>query len=395
MDFFRMTINFHRFPAVFALPLLLFMSQAGHAGWLESTSKWFDENMIDEQDGKVDMSDYLASASGFFPVPIIITEPAVGFGFGAAVAYFHPPKEIDKKEHPHSGPPSISVGFAARTENGTKLFGGAHSGVWKNDHIRYLGAVAKMDVNLTFYSDSNQQNQGQQGLRFNVDGEFIYQQIQFRMKESNWWLGTNYLYINATNTFDLGGNPGGNVPSPSFKFQQGGLSAFVEFDGRDSTFTPSKGIKGIVEFRNYDKRWGSDFNYDHVVASINHHTAFGEYSSLGLRLQGERVSGDAPFFGYPFVSLRGIPAMRYQGEDVVTAEAEYLWGFTPRWSAAIFVGAGKTTSIGVLGVEGDTVAAGGLGIRYRLARKLGLQGGIDVARGPEDTSIYLTIGSAW
>jgi len=41
------------------------------------------------------------------------------------------------------------------------------------------------------------------------------------------------------------------------------------------------------------------------------------------------------------------------------------------------------------------VAAGGLGFRYRLARLLGLQAGIDVARGPEDTSFYITVGSAW
>ena len=38
---------------------------------------------------------------------------------------------------------------------------------------------------------------------------------------------------------------------------------------------------------------------------------------------------------------------------------------------------------------------GGVGFRYRLARELGLQAGLDVARGPEDTSVYLTVGSAW
>ena len=104
-------------------------SPVSHAGWLESVSDWFDENMIDAEDGKVDISDYLSGATGFLPVPIIITEPAVGFGVGAAVAYFHPPKELDQDLHPHQGPPSISVGFAAGTDNGTSLFGGAHSGV--------------------------------------------------------------------------------------------------------------------------------------------------------------------------------------------------------------------------------------------------------------------------
>ena len=33
--------------------------------------------------------------------------------------------------------------------------------------------------------------------------------------------------------------------------------------------------------------------------------------------------------------------------------------------------------------------------RYLIARKLGLGAGIDIARGPEDTVGYLTIGSNW
>jgi hypothetical protein len=37
----------------------------------------------------------------------------------------------------------------------------------------------------------------------------------------------------------------------------------------------------------------------------------------------------------------------------------------------------------------------GGGFRYLLAKKLGLGVGIDIARGPEETVGYLTIGSAW
>lgn len=377
------------------LILLLAYSPACSAGWLDSMSDWFEENMIDAQDGKVDISDYLASAHGFFPVPIIVTEPAVGFGVGAAVAYFHPRKEIDESIHPHQGPPSISVGFAAGTDNGTKLYGGAHSGIWKNDHVRYLGAIAQADVKLRFYPNLGPPNAEDDGIKFNIDGLFLYQQVQFRLRESNWWLGGNFLYINAENSFDTGGDPGGGLPDPLDDFEQGGLGVFVEYDGRNTTFTPSNGLKGIVEYRNYDKMWGSDFNYDHVAGSLHHFTPFGEHSSLGLRLDAEMVDGDVPFFGYPYVNLRGIPALRYQGEEVITAEVEYLWGVTPRWTIAIFAGGGHTTSVDAFAAESETVAAGGLGFRYRIARKLGMQVGMDVARGPEETAYYLTVGSAW
>ena len=374
-----------------SVSFFMFQSPVSHAGWFESVSEWFDENMIDAEDGKLDIGDYLSSTSGFLPVPIIITEPAIGFGAGVAVAYFHPPQELDRDLHPHRGPPSISVGFAAGTDNGTSLYGGAHSGVWKNDHVRYLGAIASADVKLKFYPDLGQQSAVEEGIRFNVDGTFLYQQVQFRLKESNWWLGSNYLYLDAKNSFDTGGD----LPNPQANFEQGGLSAFVEYDGRDTTFTPTQGLKGILEFRNYDKRWGSDFRYDHVVGSLQHFAPFGDYSSLGIRFDAETVSGDVPFFGYPYVNLRGIPALRYQGEDVLTAEVEYLWGLMPRWTIAIFGGAGKTTTVDAFSAEGETVAAGGVGFRYRIARKLGMQMGMDVARGPEETSIYLTVGSAW
>lgn len=70
-------------------------------------------------------------------------------------------------------------------------------------------------------------------------------------------------------------------------------------------------------------------------------------------------------------------------------------GLTPRWSLVFFGGVGKTFPISEFEVQGEAVAAGGMGFRYRLARKLGLQLGVDVAQGPEDTAIYLTVGSAW
>ena len=376
------------------LTSLFCLASTAHAGSFGSLGEWFDNNMIDSQDGKMDISDYLASAHGFLPVPIIITEPAVGFGLGAAVAYFHEQKELDPEIHTHKGPPSISVGFGAKTDNGTYFYGGAHSGVWKDDHIRYLGALAKINANLKFYPEGSPQENAENGIRFNVDGVFLMQKMQFRLRESNWWMGANYIYINAENTFKVDPQLE-DLPPDGFEFEQGGLGVTVEYDGRNTTFTPTKGLRASFEFRNYDETWGSDFDYDHLLGKLFHYTPFGSYSSLGVRLQGETVSGEVPFFAYPYVDLRGIPAMRYQGEDVLTGELEYLWGITPRWTLVFFGGIGKTSAIGLFGNDGETVGAGGVGFRYRLARKQGLQAGVDVARGPEDTSIYLTIGSAW
>jgi len=366
------------------------------AGWSSTVfPSWFTDTLIDPEDGMLDASDYLASAKGFLPVPIIITEPAVGFGLGAAIAYFHAPEKLDPEEHPHVGPPSISVGFGAKTENDTYFYGGAHFGVWKDDHIRYLGALAKMNVNMTYYPEGPLGTLVPQGIGFNVDGNFLLQEMQFRLKESNWWMGGRYIYSNADNTFILNHDLPVDLPEPTFGFSLGAFSLLVKYDGRNSIFTPTKGLSAAIEFQNFDDRWGSDFNYDQVSAEVLKYIPFGDYSSLGLRLEAKTVNGNVPFFSYPFVDLRGIPALRYQGQDLVLGEAEYLWGVTPRWTVVFFGGVGHTTPIRNLNGESHTVAAGGVGFRYRLARKLGLQSGIDIARGPEDTSFYITVGSAW
>jgi hypothetical protein len=366
-------------------------------GWLPAIAHggWLNDNLLDPEDGQMDLSAYLASAKGFLPVPIIITEPAVGFGLGAAVAYFHAPKELDAEQHPHQGPPSITVGFGAKTDNGTYLYGAAHSGVWKDDHVRYVGAVAKINVNTKFYPFSGTEQVPDDGIKFNIDGNFLYQDMQLRLKESNWWVGANYIYVNADNTFLVFDDIDIELPNPQFEFTQGGLGLSIEYDGRNTTFTPTQGTQGEFQYVNYDENWGGDFDFDQYTLSLFHYRPVGKYSSLGMRLKADAVNGDVPFFAYPFVDLRGIPAMRYQGEQAYTAELEYLWGFTPRWTLVFFGGVGKTTTVDEFLAEDENVAAGGLGLRYRLARVQGLQAGIDIARGPEETSFYITVGSAW
>jgi len=54
----------------------------------------FTEQFFSKDDGWLDLSDWvLENAVGFMPVPIVITEPALGAGLGAAALFFHPPEE--------------------------------------------------------------------------------------------------------------------------------------------------------------------------------------------------------------------------------------------------------------------------------------------------------------
>ena len=48
--------------------------------------------MHDPDDGGIDMSRWLLEHKGFLPVPIIISDPAVGYGGGLALVFFHRPQ---------------------------------------------------------------------------------------------------------------------------------------------------------------------------------------------------------------------------------------------------------------------------------------------------------------
>jgi len=346
----------------------------------------------DEEDGAFDISNWLMSAHGFIPVPIIITEPAIGYGGGLAVAFFHSPKDngsndTGREEPEYFAPPSISLGFAGYTESDSWFAGGGHMGIWKDDTIRYVGAAGLINLNLSFHL-------GEQGYDYNMDGGFLYQQIKFRVRDTRLFVGAEYVLFDSQSLFGETERPPDTVPE-SLDATLSGLGAVATWDGRDNVFTPNRGQKANLTVSRYDKALGGDFDYTSIdLQALSYHPLHKKFV-LGLRFEGSVVNGDVPFFALPFIQLRGVPAMRYQDEKVAVLEAEGRWRVWKRWSLVGFVGAGVTSGPLTDIYDEGTVVTRGLGFRYLAARKMNIHMGIDVARGPEDTAFYLVMGSSW
>ena len=60
-----------------------------------------------------------------------------------------------------------------------------------------------------------------------------------------------------------------------------------------------------------------------------------------------------------------------------------------------FIGGGRAWTDRESFGDASTVVAQGAGFRYQIARSYGLHVGLDLARGPEDTVLYIQVGSAW
>ena len=359
----------------------------------------FKEMFTDPADGAFDMSRFIKTRTGFVPILAPITEPAVGYGAAGGLIFFHrgvgePPPEPSPAREGRMIPPSLTVVAGFGTENGSWGAFGGHRGVWKEDRIRYIGGLGYADLQLTFYGTMPQTS----GISRDVEIRTVpfLQDLDVRIPGSDFFVGLRYTFVSSDITF----KPGRSLPGVTDRVwtgnsKNGGLIPYLKYDSTDNFFTPNRGIHAKASLGVFDEIFGGDYDYREF-----HAKAVGYWPVLpnvvaGLRVDGQFIAGEAPFYALPFVQLRGIPALRYQGTDVLTLETEERWMVTPRWGVVGFAGIGKAAGGFVALQDAETVWKAGGGFRYFTAREFGLQMGVDVARGPEQWAIYVVFGNSW
>jgi hypothetical protein len=359
----------------------------------------FKEMFTDPVDGAFDMSRFIKTRTGFVPILAPVTEPAVGYGIAGGLIFFHrregePSPDPAPAGEGRTTPPSLTAIAGFATENGSWGVFGGHRGVWKEDRIRYLGGLGYADLQLTFYGTRPQTSDISRDMEIRTV-PFI-QDIGVRIPGSDFFAGLRYAFVAS----DIAFKPGRNIPGITDRewtgsSKIGGLIPYLEYDSTDNFFTPGRGIHAKASLGFFDEIFGGDYDYREL-----HAKAVGYWPVLpnvvaGLRADGQFVAGDAPFYALPFVQLRGIPAMRYQGTDVLTLETEERWMVTPRWGLVGFAGIGKAADGFDALQDAETVWNTGGGFRYLTAREFGLQMGVDIARGPEQWAIYVVFGNSW
>jgi hypothetical protein len=165
-------------------------------------------------------------------------------------------------------------------------------------------------------------------------------------------------------------------------------------DTRDDVFLPARGTALAAEMTVMPEVLGASFDSQSVALKATHYRPLG-HGVLGLRAKSNFSFGDPPFYLRPFVSFRGVAALRYPGETVASLEAEYRHPIRGQWHALVFAGSGRARS-DFRGIDvNKTVSAGGVGVRYRAAKLFGLTLGVDAAQGPDGLVTYIQIGNTW
>jgi outer membrane translocation and assembly module TamA len=209
------------------------------------------------------------------------------------------------------------------------------------------------------------------------------------------WLGLRYVSVDTDVTLEppLGQLP--NVPPVDYDSRLAALTPSLTLDRRDNFFTPTRGIYVDLSLPTYRESYGSDRDFETVNLTAMYFRPLGEKLYFSVRGSAKDSSDGTPFYLRPYVSLRGVQALQYQGEQAAELEVEIRWQLRPRYSVVGFAGTGEAQS-SIDALDGsENAAAGGAGFRYLVARRYGLQMGIDVADGPDDAVLYVVFGNAW
>ena len=343
------------------------------------------------EDNWIDLSGFLDTSYGFVPVVYPVTEPAVGYGAGVALAFMGRQKEDAR---PGLDRPNVTAVAGVYTENGT--WGGALADLrtWGDERVQTFVALFGASVNLDFYGIGKSAILADQPLTYNLLPVGGLVQAKYRIGGSRTWVGLNYVFADTQVTFDA---PDETPNLPDFRRDSrlGGLTPSFTYDSRDSIFTPSRGsyVEAMGGF--YDDALGGDSHFQRVDVNAFQYLPLHPKLVLGLRAVGSFTFDRAPFYVLPYIDLRGVSKMRYQGRNAGEVEAELRWQFWKRFSLVGFVGEGRAWTESERFSRDHKVTAGGGGFRYEMARKYKLHMGVDVAWAGEGPAFYVIFGSAW
>lgn len=367
--------------------------------WMSMFSAAYAKGLIDPEDNMLDMSEYLGdNRYGFLPVPMVITEPAIGYGGGLFGLFLD---DADKtpsgasNSDKHFTPSSITMLGGAGTQNGTWFAGGGHRHTWNDDSIRYLTALGYADINLDIYTGDVAGFGKGQGVNTQTQGYGGMQKLLFRVADTPFFIGGSQFYANMKISSDQPLVNRALLQALGGSSTTSGVGVVAEYDSTDNFFYPRNGLSLTGEYQFYTHFLGGDYRYDLLTVDGKYFLPLNRTLTLALAGNYQSLSLNDPHLppmARPYIELRGISSYRYQGDYVGTVQTQLEWQMTPRWILQGFVGMGSASQEWENLYEKTEVAWGG-GFRYLIARQYGLHTGIDVAFSNNEQALYFNIGS--
>jgi hypothetical protein len=345
----------------------------------------------DSEDGQIDLSRFLATPRRFMPVPLVVTEPAVGYGGGLAAMFLRPRKAAGSEGFAR---PNMSIVAGIATENGTWAAFAGDSSHWFDDRVQSLVGGGTGEINLDFYGLGDASASLDEPVRYTLDFSAALLQGTWKLQpKSPWSVGLRYIYSQVEPK--LRDEPRFPGLADSIHMKISAPAAVLEFDSRNNLFTPTRGMFAESVYLASREELGASEDFERFQQVVMGWLPLADRWTLGLRADYQWASQGTPFFLRPYIKLRGVEAMRYQGDDMASAEVEARWQVRGRWSLVGAAGYGSARTDRALYSATRDIVSGAVGFRYELARKFGMHAGMDVGFSDDTAAVYFQIGNAW
>jgi hypothetical protein len=344
--------------------------------------------------------------------PIPISSPAIGSGLQWAVGYMFPFSKGDKV-----APKSVLGVGGLFTNNGSRGLAMGGRIYFKDDKYRLTIAGGGAKINADIYGIGNAAGNSDRFLPLTFNASALFAEPLFRMHKSV-YLGVRFQIRNINlqlNREDEAIPPSGSLPpeleairnqiADFFKQKTVALGPRFQWDTRDNTYYPVKGLFLDSGIDLFGEGIGSEWTYQYTKIAFNKYTTVAKNQVLAVRGVGCAAMGDhIPIYDLCLFGtssdLRGYTAGRYQDRRMFATQAEYRLtlpskGFMGRFGVVGFGGfGGVAKNFGDMAWS-DLLPAGGGGLRFRLTKSEKVNFRMDFGFGKNGHTFSMGLGEAF
>lgn len=318
--------------------------------------------------------------------PIPVLEPALGGGVVLVGMYFYP--------HAEDEPANITAVAAGYTSTDSYLIGAAHDHHFKGNRWRFQGAVGYAELNLNWYGIGSEGGDQGTSFQYSIKGTFVEPRL-LRKFSKGWSIGADVQFLDLEVDFD-DGEPGDPildaVTEAMLDLKSMGVGLLGRKDTRDNRFAPYEGRYAQLSAMGFPGALDNDLDYRIYKGFYNQYWPVRKETVLAANVSSQYADGQVPFYRLSKLTIRGVSADRYWDKFLVQGQAEVRHQIQGRWSAAAFAGyGGVAPSLNKLESD-DMILAGGAGIRFMVDRKERVALRLDVAKGQDQTMVYIGVG---
>ena len=259
--------------------------------------------------------------------PLFMFNPDIGPFFGGAYSY----RKYGFRMDPYLYKVNFSAGYAPKKKDITGLVTDLAidlRGIINNSQLSFHFRKSGLEINNYFGRGNN--------TNFNSD---FYDEGLYKVIHEEYIIDPSVSFpVNRAYSFNAGIIYKNFDVKPNDKIEFSmtgvtakpvnllGISGGVIYDKRDHKTAPFKGYYFELGGRYFPSLFERDYNFAKISADLRGYLGYKQNITLGVRLWGEKLIGDFPFFESAFLGgsglLRGFAGERFAGDGSILGSAE-------------------------------------------------------------------------